>query len=156
VEGEVVPVAEVERRLHGAHEGRPAVRVDGMVPRVGRVEEVRDAPPDGTPLPIKGRRTKLRLMAAPLALLRQHGKEIRERFGVARIGIFGLYIRGEEKPVSDVDVLVEFRKGEKTFDHYMDLKFYLEDLFGRKVDLVMKEAIKRRLREPILSEVIYA
>lgn len=98
----------------------------------------------------------MRLMAAPLALLRQHGKEIRERFGVARIGIFGLYIRGEEKPVSDVDVLVEFRKGEKTFDHYMDLKFYLEDLFGRKVDLVMKEAIKRRLREPILSEVIYA
>jgi len=96
------------------------------------------------------------LMAAPLSLLRQHEKEIKNRFGVARIGIFGSYVRGEEKPESDVDVLVEFREGEKTFDHYMDLKFYLEDLFGRKVDLVMKEAIKRRLREPILSEVVYA
>ena len=65
-------------------------------------------------------------------------------------------MRGEEKPESDVDVLVEFREGEKTFDHYMDLKFYLEDIFGRKVDLVMKGAIKPRLREPILSEVVYA
>jgi len=96
------------------------------------------------------------LMAAPLSLLRQHEKGIKERFGVARIGIFGSYARGEEKPESDVDVLVEFRNGEKTFDHYMGLKFFLEDLFGRKVDLVMKEAIKPRLREPILSEVVYA
>jgi len=94
-------------------------------------------------------------MTTPLSLLRQHEQEIRERFGVERIGIFGSFVRGEEKPESDVDVLVEFRDGEETFDHYMDLKFYLEDLFGRKVDLVMKDAIKRRLREPILSEVVY-
>ncbi len=96
------------------------------------------------------------LMAAPLSLLRQHEREIKQRFGVERIGIFGSYVRGEEKPGSDVDILVEFREGEKTFDHYLDLKSYLEDLFGHKVDLVMKNAIKRRLREPILSEVIYA
>jgi predicted nucleotidyltransferase len=95
-------------------------------------------------------------MAAPLSLLRLHEQEIRNRFGVERIGIFGSFVRGEEKPESDVDVLVEFREDGKTFDHYMDLKFYLEDLFGRKVDLVMKDAIKRRLREPIHSEVIYA
>lgn len=92
---------------------------------------------------------------APLPLLRQYKQEIQDRFGVERIGIFGSFVRGEEKPGSDVDVLVEFREGEKTFDHYLDLKFYLEDLFGLKVDLVMKNAIKRRLREPILSEVIY-
>jgi predicted nucleotidyltransferase len=95
-------------------------------------------------------------MEPPLTLLRQHGQEIRNKFGVERIGIFGSFVRGEEKPESDVDVLVEFREGEETFAHYMDLKFYLEDLFGRKVDLVMKDAIKRRLREPILSEVVYA
>jgi len=93
---------------------------------------------------------------APISLLRQNKQEIRDSFGVERIGIFGSFVRGEEKPESDVDVLVEFREDEKTFDHYMDLKFYLEDLFGRKVDLVMKDAIKRRLREPILSEVVYA
>ena len=92
----------------------------------------------------------------PLALLRHHEAEIKKLFGVKQIGIFGSFVRGEEKPESDVDVLVEFWEGEKTFDHYMDLKFYLEDLFRRKVDLVMKGAIKPRLREPILSEVIYA
>jgi len=52
--------------------------------------------------------------------------------------------------------LVTFKKGEETFDHYMDCKFYLEDLFGRKVDLVMKGAIKKRLRPYILGEVVYA
>ncbi|WP_292370979.1 nucleotidyltransferase family protein [Methanoregula sp. UBA64] len=92
----------------------------------------------------------------PLTLLRRHEPEIKKRFGVATIGIFGSYIRGEERPDSDVDVLVSFRKGEETFDHYMDCKFYLEDLFGRPVDLVMKGAIKKRLKPYILGEVVYA
>jgi hypothetical protein len=91
-----------------------------------------------------------------LALLRQHEPVIKKRFGVAKIGIFGSYARGEERPESDVDVLVTFKKGQKTFDHYMDCKFYLEDLFGRKVDLVMKGAIKKRLKEYILRDVVYA
>jgi hypothetical protein len=91
-----------------------------------------------------------------LALLRQHEPIIKKRFGVAKIGIFGSYARGEERPESDVDVLVTFKKGQKTFDHYMNCKFYLEDLFGRKVDLVMKGAIKKRLKEYILRDVVYA
>ena len=92
----------------------------------------------------------------PLTLLRRHEPEIKKRFGVATIGIFGSYVRGEERPDSDVDVLVSFKKGEETFDHYMDRKFYLEDLFGRKVDLVMKGAIKKQLKPSILGEVVYA
>jgi predicted nucleotidyltransferase len=91
-----------------------------------------------------------------LTLLRQHEPILKERFGVGKIGIFGSFARGEDRPDSDVDVLVVFRKGEKSFDHYMDCKLYLEDLFGRKVDLVMKGVIKPQLRKPILSEVIYA
>lgn len=91
-----------------------------------------------------------------LGLLREHEPVLKERFGVRKIGIFGSFIRGEERPDSDVDILVEFRRGQETFDHYMDLKFYLEDLFGRKVDLVMKGAVKRRLKEYILNEVVYA
>jgi predicted nucleotidyltransferase len=86
-----------------------------------------------------------------LALLRQHEPILKKRFGVAKIGIFGSFVRGEERPESDVDVLVTFRKGEESFDHYMDCKFYLEDLFGRNVDLVMKGAIKPRIREYILG-----
>jgi uncharacterized protein len=91
-----------------------------------------------------------------LALLRQHETILKERFGVERIGIFGSFVRGEERPDSDVDVLVVFQKDEETFDHYMDCKFYLEDLFGRKVDLVIEDSIKHRLKEPILNEVVYA
>lgn len=91
-----------------------------------------------------------------ISLLREHEPFLREKFGVATIGIFGSFARGEERPDSDVDVLVVFRKGEETFNNYMDCKFYLEDLFGRKVDLVMKDALKRRLRPHILDEVVYA
>jgi hypothetical protein len=92
----------------------------------------------------------------PLTLIREHEPEIKRRFGVATIGIFGSYVRGEERLDSDVDVLVSFKKGEETFDHYMDCTFYLEDLFGRKVDLVMKGAIKKRRKPYILGEVVYA
>ena len=91
-----------------------------------------------------------------LALLREHEPEIKKRFGVREIGIFGSFVREEERPDSDVDVLVSFRKGEETFDNYMDCKFYLEDLFMRKVDLIMKGAIKKRIRPYILKEVVYA
>lgn len=91
-----------------------------------------------------------------LALLREHEPELKKRFDVATIGIFGSFIRGEERPESDVDILVTFRKGSETFDNYMGCKFYLEDLFGRKVDLVMKGAIKKRLKPYILDEVVYA
>jgi len=91
-----------------------------------------------------------------LALLRQHEPAIKKQFGVATIGIFGSFVRGEERPDSDVDVLVTFRKGQKTFSNYMGCKFYLEDLFKRKVDLVMKGAIKKRLKPYILGEVVYA
>jgi len=91
-----------------------------------------------------------------LSLLRQHEPELKMRFGIAAIGIFGSFIRGEERPDSDVDALVSFRRGQETFDNYMDCKFYLEELFGRKVDLIMKGAIKKRLKPFILGEVVYA
>ena len=91
-----------------------------------------------------------------LFLLRKHEEQIRNQYGVFRIGIFGSCIRGEERPDSDVDVLVEFKEGQETFNNYMDLKFYLEDLFQRNVDLVIRDSIKRRLRDPIENEVVYA
>lgn len=87
--------------------------------------------------------------------LRQSKGEITSRFGVSRIGVFGSQARREASPRSDVDVLVQFREGEETFDNYMDLKFYLEDLFGRAVDLVILEAIRPRLRDGILAEAVY-
>ena len=90
-----------------------------------------------------------------LSLLREHETMLKSRFGVERIGIFGSFARGEERPESDIDVLVTFRTGEKTFDNFMGIKFYLEDIFDRKVDLVTEAALKPLIRDPILAEVVY-
>ena len=85
------------------------------------------------------------------------GNELRIRsFGVTRIGLFGSYVRGEQKRGSDVDLLVEFEKGKKTFDNYMGAKFFLEDLLGRRVDLVISESVKPAIRPHIIKEVLYA
>ncbi|KKF99460.1 MULTISPECIES: nucleotidyltransferase family protein [Methanosarcina] len=91
-----------------------------------------------------------------LQILKEHEILIKEKFGVKRIGIFGSFVRGEEKAGSDIDVLVEFDETKTTFDNYMDLKFYLEDLFKREVDLVIESSIKPRLKDNIMREVVYA
>jgi hypothetical protein len=75
-------------------------------------------------------------------------------FGVRGIALFGSYARGENNPASDLDFVVEFDR--KSFDGYMGLKEFLEDLFGRRVDLVISDAIKPRLRATILGEAIHA
>lgn len=77
-------------------------------------------------------------------------------FGVKRIGLFGSFARGEQTDTSDIDILVEFYQNQKTFDNYMDLKFYLEELLDRKVDLVISEAIKPDLKPNITGSVRYA
>jgi excisionase family DNA binding protein len=89
-----------------------------------------------------------------LQVLREAAPDLRERFGVRKIGVFGSAARGEAGPESDVDILVEFE--DPAFDRYMDLKFYLEDLFGRPCDLVIEESLKEDLRGSVLSEVLYA
>ena len=76
-------------------------------------------------------------------------------YGVKNLGIFGSYVRNEQKNNSDIDILVEFETGKKKFDNYMDLKFFLEDLFACKIDLVIKEAIKPALKEYILGSLNY-
>lgn len=86
----------------------------------------------------------------------EQNKAILKKYGVKRIGIFGSYLRNEQKPTSDVDILIEFEKGKITFDNYMDLKFFLEDQFKCKVDLVMQEAIKPDLKPYIMGSVKYA
>lgn len=76
------------------------------------------------------------------------------RFGVKRLGLFGSFIRGEQKRGSDIDLLVELK--EKTFDNYMDLKLFLEKQLKAKVDLVLTDSLKPQLKARILKEVEYA
>lgn len=75
-------------------------------------------------------------------------------FGVRSLSLFGSVVRGNDTPESDLDFIVEFEK--KSFDSYMDLKLFLEELFGRRVDLVLADGIKPQLRTAILREAIHA
>ena len=88
-------------------------------------------------------------------ILRKHKKELRERFGVKEIGIFGSYVRNEQTESSDVDILVEFERPIGW--EIVDLKEYLEKILGIKVDLVSKGGIVRRplLWKYVKEEVIY-
>lgn len=73
--------------------------------------------------------------------------------GVKSLEIFGSTARGDARPDSDIDLLVEFVQ-PASFDRYMDLKFYLEDLTGKRVDLVTRSALKPRLRTSIEAEAV--
>lgn len=88
-------------------------------------------------------------------IIREHKDQINQ-FGVKKIGLFGSYVTGTNTYDSDVDLLVEFEKGKKSFDNYMDLKFFLEQLFQRDVDLVIKDSVKKTLKSQILGSVEYA
>jgi predicted nucleotidyltransferase len=88
--------------------------------------------------------------------LRSHEELIRQKFGVKRIGIFGSFVRGEAKEGSDVDVIVEFREDAENFDNYIELKYFLQEAFGRDVDLVTVDALRPQLKDDILQEVVYA
>ena len=74
--------------------------------------------------------------------------------GVRKIGLFGSYRRGTSTIDSDIDFLITLENS--SFDAYMDVKFFLEDLFHCKVDLVLEKVLKPRLRPYVLAEVEYA
>jgi predicted nucleotidyltransferase len=73
--------------------------------------------------------------------------------GVKSIGLFGSFLRNEADEDSDVDLLVDFHSGKKSFDNFMDLAFYLEDLFGRKVEIVTPQSLSKHIGPHILKEV---
>jgi uncharacterized protein len=83
-----------------------------------------------------------------------HKEELTEKYNVKEIGIFGSYVREEQNKKSDVDVLVTFNETVDLFS-FIELENYLTDILGIKVDLVMKDGIKPRLKERILSEAVY-
>ena len=88
-----------------------------------------------------------------LERLAAHADEI-HALGARWLGLFGSFARDEARPDSDVDLVVDL--DHRTFDRFMDLKLRLEDLLGRKVDLVLSDSLKPRVRDRILREVIRA
>ena len=77
------------------------------------------------------------------------------RFGVSSLSIFGSVARGDARPDSDVDILVEFGRPIGVFE-FLDLKEFLEGLLGQKVDLATPDSLKQQLRDQILKEAIRA
>jgi predicted nucleotidyltransferase len=86
--------------------------------------------------------------------LAMHWDELRVRFKVTELGIFGSYVRGEEKEGSDIDILVVFEEPVSLLG-LVSLENHLSDLFGVKVDLVPKSEIRPELKEKIIKEVVY-
>lgn len=90
-----------------------------------------------------------------LSLLQSHQKELHD-FGVQRCGVFGSFVRDTDiHQNSDVDILVAFEPDQRTFDNFMNLSFFLEDILGRPADLVTVEALSPYIGPHILEEVEY-
>lgn len=90
---------------------------------------------------------------AAVAILARHRSEMVQRFGVKSLALFGSVVRDEAGSASDVDMLVEFQE-TPGLSEYMGLKFWLEELLGRRVDLVMKGALKSWARSVVEAEAI--
>ena len=87
------------------------------------------------------------------ALLRERLPDLRQRYGVEALSLFGSFVRHEQQPQSDLDVLVEFGETPGLFA-YVELQDMLSDLLGIQVDLVMRSALKPRIARQVLQEVV--
>ncbi len=92
--------------------------------------------------------------AAYIAVIKKSKGDLREKYGVRRIGIFGSYAKDKQHRKSDIDILVEFEKDIDLFD-FLDVKGFLENILKKRVDLVMKTALKPNIGKRILKEVRY-
>jgi predicted nucleotidyltransferase len=88
-------------------------------------------------------------------ILEQNKEFIQSKFHITEIGLFGSFATGENTSDSDIDILVDFHKGHKDFFNFMRLKNFLERVLERKVDMVMKSAIRPQLKKSIFSQVQY-
>lgn len=91
---------------------------------------------------------------ALMQLIHLHRYEI-TRFGVKELALFGSFKRNEARENSDVDLFVEFEQGQKTFSNFMRLAFFLQEIFGRKVELLTRQSLSPFIGPKILKELEY-
>lgn len=91
-----------------------------------------------------------------LHIIKVSKKTLFEKYGVTDIAVFGSYARNEPKGKSDIDIFVELKPQFRTFDNFMDLKFYLQKITSKKIDLVIKNSIRKELKPVIFKEAIHA
>ena len=98
------------------------------------------------------KRNKLHTKQELLAAITSN-REVIKGYGVSNLGLFGSFSKGTFTETSDVDLLVEFIPEQKTFDNFMELSFFLEELLGRKVELVTPQSLSKFIAPHILNEV---
>ncbi|MFA5354601.1 MAG: nucleotidyltransferase family protein [Thermodesulfovibrionales bacterium] len=96
----------------------------------------------------------MKTLAEAKQIIALHKDVLESQFRVKTIGIFGSFVRGEQREKSDIDILVEYRKSPD-FIEFLRLEGYLSGLLGKKVDLVTKKALKPCIGKQILEEVVY-
>ncbi|AEH51413.1 nucleotidyltransferase family protein [Pseudothermotoga thermarum] len=89
-----------------------------------------------------------------IRILKEHEHEISEKYSVKRIGVFGSFVKGKQSKKSDVDILVEYEQLPGLLK-LIELEMYIEELVGRKVDLVEINSFRKELRDRVLKEVVY-
>ena len=136
------------RRLAGRREARSKHAGEGAA-RVARFAAPgHDAGVTGRGRERRGRMTRDDVLGA----LRERKGALARRFGVAELTLFGSFARGDARENSDVDLLVRF-DGPATFDRYFGAQTYLEDLFGRPVDLVTRDALRAEFRPQVERDI---
>jgi hypothetical protein len=99
---------------------------------------------------------KVRTPQDLLKVLKENKDSLRKRYHVRNIGIFGSCMRSEATAESDLDILIDFEDGaELGILGFMEVERYLTDLFGMKVDLVERSALKPRIGSVVLKEVVF-
>lgn len=88
-----------------------------------------------------------------LTAIKSLSNTIKENYHADVIGLFGSFVRGEEKDTSDIDILVEFDEAADLFD-FVGLSIFLEEKLGRKVDVVPRDTVRPELKEIILKEAV--
>jgi hypothetical protein len=105
---------------------------------------------------IKGRTSNMKTIDEIKGILEAHKEEVSRKYKVREIGIFGSFVRGEQKKRSDIDILVEFAdKDIPGLLKLSEMERYLQRLLRKKVDLVIKSGIRPELGKIILKEVVY-
>lgn len=90
-----------------------------------------------------------------VAYLKKNKRYLHDRFGITSIGIFGSFVRGEQSPHSDIDMVVEMEGNKKSIHTFMQLKRFLEKEIARKIDLGFEHSLKPAIREKIKGQIIY-
>ncbi len=128
---------------------------ENSLPRWGNTQQAKRLMVNKWETFMKNETTTIALTKEDILSILQQNRDRLKTYGVKKIGLYGSFVRNEQNTVSDIDFLVEFESGQKTFKNFMGLSFFLEELFGREIELLTKESLSPYIGPHIREEVEY-